>query len=65
VEGPNRVSDYRPISLLNSSMKIIMKLLANRIQEVIMKMVHTNQYGFIKTRTVQDCLGPEISAHLT
>jgi retron-type reverse transcriptase len=37
-------------------MKIITKLLANRLQGVIKKLIHTNQYGFIKTRTIQDCL---------
>lgn len=37
-------------------MKIITKLLANRLQGVIKKLIHTNQYGFIKTRTIQDYL---------
>ena len=43
-------------SLLNSSMKIITKLLADRLQAVIMQLVHKNHYGFIKIRTIQDCL---------
>jgi hypothetical protein len=50
-------SDFRPISLLNSSLKILTKLLANRLQEVILKLVHKNQYGFLKKRSIQDCLG--------
>jgi hypothetical protein len=37
-------------------MKIIAKLLANRLQIVIMKLIHNNQYGFIRSRTIQDCL---------
>lgn len=37
-------------------MKLITKLLANRLQEVIVNLVHQNQYGFIKIRTIQDCL---------
>jgi len=55
-EGANRINDFRPISLLNSSMKIITKLLANRLQGFIPRIIHKNQYGFIKKRTIQDCL---------
>ena len=51
------VTDFRPISLLNSIMKILTKLLANRLQQVILKVVHRNQYGFIQGRSIQDCLG--------
>ena len=50
------VNDYRPISLLNLSAKLITKLLANRLQPVITDLIHKNQYGFIKGRTIQDCL---------
>lgn len=42
------VNDYRPISLL-SSIKLITKLLADWLQHVNMKLIHQNQYGFIKT----------------
>jgi hypothetical protein len=48
------VNDFRPISLMNYSMKCITKLLAPRIQQVILQLVHVNQYGFIKARTIQD-----------
>jgi len=56
IDGPSRVNDFRPISLLNISMKIITKLLANRLQRVIQELIHKNQYGFIQTRTIQVCL---------
>ena len=55
-DNPQKVGDYRPISLLNNSMKIITKLLANRLQAMMTRLVHKNQYGFIKGRTIQDCL---------
>jgi retron-type reverse transcriptase len=54
--NPKTVSDFRPISLLNSSLKIITKILADRLQQVILQLIHKNQYGFIKSRTIHDCL---------
>jgi retron-type reverse transcriptase len=41
---------------MNISLKLITKLLADRLQQVILKLVHRNQYGFIRSRTIQDCL---------
>jgi retron-type reverse transcriptase len=37
-------------------MKLLTKILANRLQRIIIPLIHKNQYGFIKTRTIQDCL---------
>ena len=56
-EVPMTPNDFRPIPLLNCVLKIITKLLANRLQRVILQMVHINQYGFLKDRVIQDCLG--------
>lgn len=56
-DNPETVNDFRPISLLNTSMKILTKLLSNRLQPFALKLVHENQYGFIKGKTIQDCLG--------
>lgn len=53
---PVSANDYRPISLLNCTIKIITKLLANILQKVILSLVHSNQYGFIKKRSIQDCV---------
>jgi len=52
IDGAQQVGDFRPISLLNCSIKLITKLLANRLQAVILQLVHRNQYGFIKTRNI-------------
>jgi retron-type reverse transcriptase len=49
------VNDFRPISLVNSTPKLVSKLMANRLQSVILE-VHNNQYGFVMGRTIQDCL---------
>lgn len=50
------MQDYRPISLLNSALKLLTKLVANRLQSVISSVIHNDQYGFIKGRTIQYCL---------
>jgi hypothetical protein len=57
VLSPESPNDFRPISLLNICLKLLTKLLANRLQERILDLVHINQYGFLKSRTIQDCVG--------
>jgi hypothetical protein len=55
-EIPLTAADFRPISLLNCSTKLITKLLAHRLQLTIRSIIHLNQYGFIKSRIIQDCV---------
>jgi hypothetical protein len=56
VNSSTSINGFQPISLLNCVVKIITKLMRDRLQSVIIPLVHQNQYGFIKTRTIQDCL---------
>jgi len=51
-DSPETVSDFRPISLMNITLKVITKILADRLQTVILKIVHWNQYGFIRSCTI-------------
>jgi hypothetical protein len=54
--NPVTPNDFRPISLLNSILKLITKLMADRLQTIIITLIHQNQYGFIQIWTIQDCL---------
>jgi hypothetical protein len=50
------VNDFRPISLTNVCVKFLTKLAANRLQSRILECLHKNQDGFLRNRTIQDCL---------
>lgn len=56
IDNPMLVGDFRPISLLNTTLKLLTKILANRLQAVIKHLIHKHQYGFIQGRTIQDRL---------
>jgi hypothetical protein len=51
-----QVNDYRPILLTNVCMKFLTKVAANRLQGKILSCLHKNQYGFLRNRSIQDCL---------
>lgn len=48
------VTDYRPISLTSSIAKLISKLLASRLSQVLNDLVSRNQSAFIRKRNILD-----------
>ncbi|KAL9674589.1 hypothetical protein QQ045_030861 [Rhodiola kirilowii] len=52
--NPQGFADYRPISLVNSSYKILSKCLAKRLSSVLPQIVSPNQSAFIAERNILD-----------
>ena len=48
------VKDFRPISLVGGSYKILAKLLANRLKMVLPKIISTSQNAFVQGRQILD-----------
>ncbi|GAU23620.1 hypothetical protein TSUD_386090 [Trifolium subterraneum] len=54
VDSPQRLNDFRPISLVGSLYKILAKVLANRLRLVIGSMISESQTAFVKDRQILD-----------
>jgi hypothetical protein len=54
--APLTVNDFRPISLANVCLKFLTKIAANHLQDKILSFLHQNQYGFLRSWSIQDCL---------
>jgi len=54
VKGANKLHDFRPISLVGSLYKIISKLLASRVKQVMSEVISDHQNTFIKGRQILD-----------
>ena len=50
------LDDYRPITLLNIELKILARVLANRLQLVICDLIRSEQNYAVRGRSIQDNL---------
>jgi exonuclease III len=48
------ISNYRPITILNSDYKIFTKALAIKLAKIVPNIIHENQAGFIQGRSIFD-----------
>ena len=54
VVSPQRLNDFRPISLVGSMYKILSKVLANRLRSIMRSIISDSQSSFIKGRKILD-----------
>ncbi|GJX12723.1 putative RNA-directed DNA polymerase [Tanacetum coccineum] len=54
VMDPLDLSDYRPVSLIGCMYKVLSKLFASRLSQVIHKLISPNQTAFLKGRQILD-----------
>ena len=53
-KDPTDPGSFRPVSLINVDCKIITKVLATRLENILPQIVHPDQVGFIKGRSSTD-----------
>ena len=55
-KDPHLLKNYRPISLLNIDYKILSKVLATRLKDVLEDIISVDQIGFMNGRTIGEAI---------
>ena len=55
-KNPLYIKNYRPITLLNVDYKILAKVMATRIKDVLNKIIHLDQVGYMKNRYIGEAI---------
>jgi hypothetical protein len=55
-DSADSIEKYRPIALANFKFKIISKVLADRLAQILPTIVSKEQKGFIQGRNIKDCI---------
>ena len=55
-KDPLYMKNYRPITLLNVDYKILSKVLATRVKEVLEDIIHYDQVGYVKDRNIGEAV---------